>query len=286
MAALKQASPDILLRRAEMERDGILLAQHSEGMAQEQPGILELGGKRVEVLTVSPDEPVSDIPHVFIHGGAWCMGSPRAALGLLRRMAHQCRRPILALTYPLAPEYPYPAAIDTVTAALPHLASRFGIAGIIASSAGCHIALAALVRLHRDGAASRPGGVLLLNPALTQRPDTWTHDAFGVGFGLTSALMAEAYRLYAVPEDDPHGDIAAMNLSRLPPVWIACGDRDPLLSDSLRLYERLIRSSVRAHLEVVPDAVHGFMNRWFDNQRADAAVTHALDWIEACLRRG
>lgn len=273
--------PEIQRRRAEMEREGIARAEHAPAMADQSQSHLAVDPYLVPTLTVTPIAPLSDIPHVFVHGGAWCMGSSLASSGLLRRMAHQCRRPILSLDYPLAPEHPYPAAIDATARAIWALAANTGIAGVIAASAGCHIALAALLRLQHSRDPRPPGAVLLWNPALTLRADSWSHHAFGEGFGLTSAQMRDAYDLYAVPKDDPHGDVAAMELAGLPPVWIACGDRDPLLDDSLRAFEGLTRAQCDAHLEIVPGAEHGFMNQWFEDARAEAAITHALDWLEA-----
>lgn len=258
----------------------MLMARQAPVMAQEVAGYLDLGRARLPILTLTPPAPVSEMPHVFLHGGAWCMGSSRSALGLLRRMAHQCRRPIVSLDYPLAPEHPYPEAIDATARAFSILADSSGIAGVIASSAGGHVALAALMRLARSAPSNGPKAVLLWNPALALHADSWTHDAFGVGFGLTTDQMIEAYGLYGVPTDDLHRDITEMDLSGLPPVWIACGDRDPLLADSLRVFESLTRTEATAHLAIIPQAVHGFMNQWFDDTRSDAAVTHALDWLE------
>lgn len=272
---------DILRRRAELERYGQDMARWAPAMQSEVTGLLRAGRLHLPTLTVTPPSPDSLQPHIFVHGGAWCLGSSQAFLGLLRRMAFQCRRPIVSLDYPLAPEHPYPAAIDATFEALSLLGSDRGVAGLIAGSAGAHIALAAAMRLRAAGPSVQPRAMLLWNPAVTLHSDIWSHAAFGTGHGLESSWMDEAYRLYDVPPTDPHNDLAAMDLSDLPPVWIACGDRDPLMADSLRTFARLASQGADAHLEVIPGAVHGFMNRWFDNPRADAAVTDALDWLEA-----
>lgn len=280
MEGLATASADLLRRRADLEVWGRSLADHAPPMRSEVAGRIEAAGLGVPILTLTPLASRRAAPHVFVHGGAWCMGSSRVFIALLRRMADQCRRPIVSINYPLAPEHPYPAAIDAVAAALGAIAGAAGIAGLIGGSAGCHVALAALLRIRDAGAPLLPRAALLWNPALTQGCESWSHRAFGTGHGLATADLREAIALYAVPPDDPLADIAAMALSGLPPTWIACGDRDPLLDDSLRAFARFCRDGVETHLSITPGATHGFMNRWFADESANQAVTQALDWIE------
>jgi acetyl esterase/lipase len=250
-------------------------------MRDERTDILAVGHRRIPVLTVAPDSVASAVPHVFVHGGAWCMGSAQAFLGLLRRMSAQCRRPILSIGYPLAPEHPYPAAIETLAAALQKITGDHGLAGVIAGSAGCHVALGALMRLRDAGWPVRPDAMLLWNPALSQHCRSWSHAAFGTAFQPTSAAMAEAIALYAVPHDDPLADADTLPLADMPSAWIACGDRDPLIDDSVRVFRRLTEHGIAAQLAIVPGATHGFMNHWHDDRAAEDAVTRALDWLEA-----
>lgn len=278
---MSRATDDLSARRADLELWGRTVAEAAPLMASEHTSALDLDGRRIPTLTLTPSTCSSEVPHVFLHGGAWCMGSSRAFTGLLRRMADQCQRPVVSIDYPLSPEHPFPAAIDATMAALVALQKESGIAGLIGGSAGCHVALAAMLGLRGSGFRHGPRALLLWNPALAQRSDSWTHAAFGAGHGLTSAVMDEAYDFYAVPKEDPLHDMAASDLSGLPPTWIACGDRDPLLDDSLRAFARLISDGGEAHLSVAPGAVHGFMNNWFDDARANAAVTQALDWLES-----
>ena len=278
------AASDLLRRRAELERWGWALADRTPRMHHEQTDVLDAGGREIPILSVSPASVASGVPHVFVHGGAWCMGSPLTFLALSRRMADQCRRPILSISYPLAPEHPYPAAIDTLAAALERIAGECGLAGVIAGSAGCHVALGALMRLRDAGRPVRPDAMLLWNPALSQHCRSWSHVAFGEAFQPTSAALAEAMALYAVPHDDPLADPDGMPLADMPAAWIACGDRDPLLDDSLRLFRRFTELGNAAHLAIVPDATHGFMNRWLDDRAAQDAVTRALEWLESRCR--
>jgi acetyl esterase/lipase len=250
-------------------------------MRDERTDIIVAGDRQVPILTVSPPDVAGDVPHVFVHGGAWCMGSSHTFLGLLRRMSVQCRRPILSIGYPLAPEHPFPTAIEALAAALQKITGDHGLAGVIAGSAGCHVALGALMRLRDAGWPVRPDAMLLWNPALSQNCRSWSHAAFGTAFQPTSAAMAEAIALYAVPHDDPLADADTLPLADMPSAWIACGDRDPLIDDSVRVFRRLTEHGIAAQLAIVPGATHGFMNHWHDDRAAEDAVTRALDWLEA-----
>ncbi len=280
------ATSDLLRRRAELELWGRSLADRTPPMHDEQADVLDVEGREIPILWVSPASVASGVPHVFVHGGAWCMGSPHTFIALLRRMADQCRRPILSIGYPLAPEHPYPAAIDTLAAALERIAAERGLAGVIAGSAGCHVALGALIRLRDAGWTAWPDAMLLWNPALSQHCRSWSHLAFGTVYQPTSAVLAEAMALYAVPHDDPLADPDTMPLADMPAAWIACGDRDPLLDDSLRLFRHLTEHGNAAHLAIVAGATHGFMNRWLDDRAVQDAVTRALDWLETmCAAR-
>ena len=275
------STPELLRRRAELETWGRSLADRTPPLYCERTESVAAGDLQIAFVTVSPAAAASAVPHVFVHGGAWCMGSSRTFLGLLRRMSGQCRRPILSIGYPLAPEHPYPAAIEALAAALQMVARDRGIAGVIAGSAGCHVALGALMRLRERGWPIRPDAMLLWNPALSQHCRSWSHAAFGTTLQPKSAALAEAIALYGVPPDDPLADADSLPLADMPTAWIACGDRDPLLDDSIRVFRRLTEHGIPAHLAIVPGAAHGFMNGWLDDRAADDAVTRALDWLEA-----
>lgn len=272
---------EVVHQRATMEREFSDLALRGPVMAYERTEALVADGITVQTLTVIPRTCQSKIPHVFLHGGSWFKGSSLASIGLLRQMADHCKRPILSLDYPLAPEAPYPAAIVATRAALDLLAGTGGFAGIIGASAGCHIALGALLAQRQERQALPTAGLLLWNPALSMHTDSWSHRAFGRGIGLTSAQMKEAAATYAIPDADPLRDIPSMDLSGLPPAWIACGDRDPLLDDSIRAFARLVEYGCEAHLEVLPDGQHGFINHWFASERVNEMLCTGLDWLES-----
>lgn len=261
-----------------MEKDFAALISHAPEMEAEHADSFKADGINVRMLTLTPRDRRSDVPHVFLHGGGWYKGSSQASLGLLRRMADHCKRPFVSIDYPLSPEAPYPASIHVTRLALEALAAGNGFAGLVGASAGCHLGLGAL---RSDSPARAANGLFLMNPALSMRTDTWSHCAFGEEFGLTSTEMKIAVAAYAVPDTDALHDIPSMDLSGLPPVWIACGDRDPLLDDSLRAFKKIVECGGSANLDIMAGGTHGFLNQWFASKRADAMLCSALDWLEA-----
>jgi len=254
--------------RADREASGVAAAEAAPAMAREERG--EIAG--VPVLRCEPTDVASDMPHVFVHGGGWVFGSSTQSLGLIRRIAHQTRRPVVSVDYSLAPEHPFPRAIEEVAAVVRVLASELGVSGVSGGSAGAHIALNAVGRC----ADLDVPGVVLFNGAFGQTTDTWSQRAFGTSEGgATSAGMQLAYNAYAVPTDAVLPDAAI-----LPPLFLLVGDQDPLLADTLDLYSVVAGARPETRLEVVPGEGHGFMNQWYASPRIDAAVTEAIDWLE------
>jgi acetyl esterase/lipase len=89
----------------------------------------------------------------------------------------------------------------------------------------------------------------------------------------------EAYAVSAA-EERGYGDLTRADVSRLPPVWLSCGDIDPLLDDTLAVFANIRAAGGRPRLQVVPSRTHGFTGQWHADPLADEAVTMAVDWLE------
>lgn len=255
------------------EARGRSAADTAPAMAIEEQ--IEIAG--YGALRCVPETCLSDVPHVFCHGGGWVFGSSVQSLGLIRRIAHQAKRPVVSIDYPLAPEHPYPAAIKAVRSSLAALASVKGIAGVIAGSAGAQIALRAVVG--EDTPLVR--GAVLFCGAFATQTDGWSHDAFGSSGGrLTTKSMKRFLNAYAMPEQEP-----SLDFTRSPPLFLSVGDSDPLLADTLELYSEIAQRRAGDRLEVVPDVSHGFMNEWHRNPRVNDAVKNSIEWLETLSRK-
>ncbi len=242
---------------------------------------LRQGSSSVRGLLITPPELDSEKPLIFVHGGGWIGGSPEHFRAVACRIALQAKRPVLSVEYALAPQKPYPAAINDVVLACNALSSEDRLAGIIGGSAGAQIALAAMMKL-RDLSSPIPRAAVFFNGAFAMSTDSETHRLYGNGSTtLTTDYMRECIAAYGVAQadDQRYGDLTLADLSGLSPLWIACGDHDPLLADSLTVYRRAVASGNSSRLQVIPGREHGFINNWSVDRRADDAISDAVDWL-------
>lgn len=193
----------------------------------------------VEVLESDPQRAV-----LYLHGGGYVVGSILSHQELAARIARAAKARVLVLDYRLAPEHPYPAAVEDAVGAYRLLLetglepSRVAIAG---DSAGGGLTVAALVSL-RDQGLPLPGAAVALSP--------WT-DLTLSGETITSKVKEEPVltldslrlwaKLYTADADPADPLISPVNadLAGLPPLLIQVGTSEVLLSDAERLAERV-----------------------------------------------
>lgn len=198
---------------------------------------------------------------LYLHGGGYVLGSVQSHRPLIERLAVACRARVLALNYRLAPEAPFPAAVDDAVAAYRWLLAQGTLPAQIAiagDSAGGGLTLATLVAL-RDAGAPMPACAAPISP--------WT-DMEGSGETmLTRAAvdpmvqkvpllqMAGAYLKGADPKHPLASPLQA-DFRGLPPLLIQVGDAETLLDDARRLEPKLAAAGVEAEIEVWPDMIH------------------------------
>ncbi len=217
---------------------------------------------------------------LLLHGGGYCSGSIRSHRPMAAGIGCAAGVRVLALGYRLAPEHPYPAALEDALAAWRFLRGeglapeRIAIGG---DSAGGGLTLACLLRLRASG-EPLPGCAWLVSPwvdltmsgasmAEKDAVDPLIHRAY-----LES--LAEAY-LAGHAARDPLVSPLFADLAGLPPVLIQVGSAETLLDDSLRLARALGAADVPVRLEVWPHMIHAWMlwaARLADGRRANAAA--------------
>jgi epsilon-lactone hydrolase len=197
---------------------------------------------------------------LYLHGGGYSMGSRRTHRELATRIAREAAARVLVLEYRLAPEHPFPAAVDDATAAYRWLrkqgvaASSIAIAG---DSAGGGLTLATLLAL-RDAGDALPACAVCLSP--------WT-DLEGTGASaqpggaddpmVPVAALRDMGRMYA--GDSMRNPLAAPlygNFKGLPPLLIQVGTREILLDDSTRIADMARAAGVTVRLEIEDGAPH------------------------------
>lgn len=212
----------------------------------------ELGG--VPALEVVPDGADARLAVLHLHGGGYVMGSPRTHAGFAGRLARATRARTWVVDYRLAPEHPYPAAIDDAVAATRALIERHGArhVALTGDSAGGGAALATLVTLRGAGDAL-PAAAALLSPWVDltlSRPSI--QRLADVDPLLGEEWLRAAAAQYAGDHDLASPLVSPINadLAGLPPLLVLVGDHELFLDEDRELVERAAAVGTSAQLAV------------------------------------
>jgi epsilon-lactone hydrolase len=231
----------------------------------------------VPALVVSPpDHPEPSV--LYLHGGAYVVGSAFGYQPHAGALAAAAQTGVLVPDYRLAPEHPFPAAVQDAVNAYHWLLNqgvdpdRIIVAG---DSAGGGLVMSLLLTLRRDREPT-PGGAVLLCPWLDLR---LRHTTIPGAAGPIDAPMAtdaeisrcvDAY-LGSHPADDPIVDPLAADLTGLPPLLIQAATGDARVADAEALAVRAREHGVEARLDLYPVEAHAFQLFWsFLPEAADA----------------
>jgi acetyl esterase len=230
---------------------------------------------------------------LFMHGGGWTIGSVDTHDRVMRCLASETGVPVIGIDYRLAPEHPFPAALHDTQSALRWLTdqaagmdidvSRIALAG---DSSGANLALAAALA-ERDSQDWLPAALALFYGCFAPRFDTNSHRVCGGGqFGLTTQRMRLYWANYLRGTNGQAPALAAplnMPLDRLPPVYLAVAELDPLADDSRDLARRLREASIPYKIDAWPGAVHGFLQMSRDVELARRAISSAAAFLRPHL---
>lgn len=254
-------APEKLRRFRVYNKDGQIKLKLSDSARNET---LELSDRELTVRIFDVENPSAVLVH--FHGGGWIMGSIYEQEKYLTRMSQDAGIQIVSVDYPLAPETQLPEMIDVAFAALCKIADGAPDLPIMigGESAGAHISLSVLLRLRADEArASRCIGAYLCY-GIFDLGMTPSQKAFGdQGLGLSTEFLEWFYKL-ALPGLSPEERRAPQlsplyaDLSGLPPTHLIVGELDPLLDDTLFLYQRLLAAGNQSDMIAYPEAPHGF----------------------------
>lgn len=247
------------------------------------PGVF--GGVGCEVVVSGDSPPTGTI--LFLHGGGYVMGAPRTHRVLTSRIAKGSGASVVAIDYRLAPEHPFPAALDDAEAAYRALlADRPSSSIVIAGdSAGGGLSLALALRLKETG-LPQPAGIFVISPwtDLLQSSETCHTKAASDPIISREGLdaMASAYLGGAdgrLPLASPlYGDFAG-----IAPILIHVGSEEVLLGDSTSLALAAGAAGAPVRLEIWPEMIHVWHS--FADRLAPAreAIASAAQWIASRL---
>jgi acetyl esterase/lipase len=209
--------------------------------------------------------PVADASRVvlFFHGGGYVAGSLASHRHMVAELGRQARATTLAVDYRLAPEHPFPAALDDALAAYRFLLGRgfrpddIAIAG---ESAGGGLAVAGLVSL-RDAGDALPACAWLSSPWTDLEMSGDSMDEKAAVDPLISREYLRELAAQYLAGADARGPLVSplyADLRGLPPLLVDCGSAETLLDDSVRLARAAGLADVRVDLRIWPDMIHAF----------------------------
>ena len=295
MSKQQQLQLDAVLRQGGLDTSAdvpTLRAAFSDLMAQVpvapdlQQSPVEIGGVAGVEVTIQGNE--SEDVILYFHGGVYVIGSAAATVPLVGDLVRRTGAKAITLEYRLAPEHPYPAAVEDARAAYVGLLAQ-GIApariALAGESAGGGLAVALLLAL-REAGMPLPSCGYLMSPYvdLTLSGETLAAKR-EVDPLLTPDGLSARVPDYVGGADasDPLISPIFGDLRELPPLLIQVGSHEVLLSDALRLASRAAISDVPITLEVTPGVPHVFQAYAGFLDEAGAALDRAADFVKAQL---
>jgi epsilon-lactone hydrolase len=242
-----------------------------------------INGVPAEVVTPGAARPGRTVVH--FHGGGYCVGSPRLARAWAAHLSAAAASRVVLPGYRLAPEHPYPAALDDAREVLTAVLGESGPASVVVSgdSAGAGLALSVLLRLG-TGNHERPAGCILMAPWLDlgrdrrENPDLVRRDVL-----LSPGWLEACAAAYAGPSSwaDPSVSPLLAGHAGLPPLLIQAGSDELLAPDA----ERMAASASAAGVDVTytrwPRMWHDFALQPGLLAAADSAVAQAAWFVDA-----
>ncbi|MFL9810921.1 alpha/beta hydrolase [Pseudomonas putida] len=242
----------------------------------------KLGG--VEAIWALPDEADSSSVIIYIHGGGFAVGSADSHRKLAGHLARSLNVQALILHYRLAPEHPFPAQIEDVVSAYKALLEQgYKADNLITAgdSAGGNLAIASVLKL-RDLNLPMPRAVIAHSPWL----DMALRGATLESNKLTDALVRKPIlegmvSMLLGDKTDPLNPLAnplESDLKGFPPLYIAVGGDETLLSDSQALHAKAKCRGVKSVLSVVPGMQHVFLALSGRAPEAEEELRRIADW--------
>jgi acetyl esterase/lipase len=245
-----------------------------------------LGGVPTAEITVDGVEPRHVV--LYFHGGVYVIGDAFQAAELASQVGRRTRAKVISVDYRLAPEHPYPAAVDDALAAYEALL-RNGTAPsdivFAGESAGGGLAVATLVNA-RDHGLPLPAAAFAMSPYADLTLAGTTMESKREADPLLSReLLQPRVTDYVAGQDAALGLISPIfaDLSGLPPLIIQAGTHEVLLDDAIRLARQAATADVQVTLDITPRVPHVFQAYHAILDEAAAALDRAGQLLSALL---
>jgi acetyl esterase/lipase len=232
---------------------------------------------------------------VFFHGGGWTIGDLDTHDVVCRQLALGARCAVFSVDYRLAPEHPFPAAVEDCFAATQFVHSnakslkidpaRIAVGG---DSAGGNLA-AVVALMARDKGGPPLAYQLLIYPATDQRCEFPSHERNGQGYLLTKEgihFFRSAYLPNAKDTTDWRASpLLAASHANLPPAFVLTAAYDPLVDEGRAYAERLAKAGAEVAYKEYSDMVHGFVLFGGVVDTANAAVAECCERLRGAFEK-
>jgi acetyl esterase/lipase len=222
-----------------------------------------------------------DTPILYLHGGGYAVGSAYGYRPLVGALATAAGAGALVPDYRLAPEHPFPAALEDALTAYRWLAEQRSDIVLAADSAGAGLACSLMITL-RAQQLPMPKGAVFMCPGVDPTGQSILSALPDSEDGAKVKRFAEAY-LAGHPADDPVVNPLVADLTGFPPLLIQTATGDLVLAESRSLAERALAHGVDASIEVYAADTHVFHVFWPFLPEAADALQQAGAFIRAQL---
>jgi acetyl esterase len=270
----------------EQARQGIAAVRHPTAVGAVSELMVDGGGGMLRARHYAPPDAAGRLPLVvFIHGGGWVIGDLDTHDEACRIICRHGGVHVLAIDYRLAPEHPFPAALEDSLAATRWALARAGELGaderrvaVAGDSAGGNLAAVVSRQLAREG-NGEPALQALIYPGTDFVARTRSHELFAEGFFLDQQSM-DWFKARYIPDgadtSDPRlSPLRAPDLDALPPALVVTAAFDPLRDEGEAYARALHEAGNRVVVHRFPGLIHGFINFTAVN-RASRLATIAL----------
>lgn len=255
---------------------------------------IDLGTRVLASRLYLPEHRRVDGLLVFFHGGGWVIGNLETHDHVCRDLCTHGGFAVLAVDYRLAPEHPFPAAVEDCRDVLRWAAkqgeqlrsdvSRMVVAG---DSAGANLAAVSTLCLRDGGGPALRAQVLLYPVTDYHTPPTRSYLDNAAGYSLTRPAMVRFWRDYLDSEEQarhPHASVLrADSLSELPPALVVTAEFDPLRDEGEAYAHRLLDAGVPVTLWREAGLIHGFMRMAMASKKSMAVLVRTTAWIREAL---
>lgn len=236
------------------------------------------------ILAIPPEKDGDTV--IYCHGGGFCVGSADGRRKLGGHLAKHLRALVVVIDYRLAPEHPFPAAIEDSVAVYRTLRSDQSGGGRIlmaGDSAGGNLAIATVLKL-RDLGEPLPAGIIAFSPWLDMEHSGETIETKAstdtlVNRGMLEGLAA-TYLAGASPVD-PLANPLKADLAGLPPVYLNAGSSEALLSDTIRFAEAAKKAGVDVTVSIAEAMQHVFPCLAGRARVADDELANVAAWYRS-----